>query len=125
MNKTWLMNKDEIRDDVKVCLADAYGPIIIDSGCGLPISWGYKVVQKLPEGVFEQVKPSMVYSNGEWFYATKKLTPDEAIEIYGPITLEEKGPRGGFLSVTYGETKFTNRQLRPKVENGDKESSSQ
>jgi len=116
---------DDIRDDVKDCLSTEYTPIIIDSGCDLPISWGYKVIKHLPEGLFEQVRPSMIYASGEWFYATKKLTPDEAIETYGPITLEEKGPRGGFLSVTYGETKFTNRQLRPKVENGDKESSSQ
>lgn len=42
----------------------------------------------------------------------KFLTRDEAIKKYGEITDEEYGTRGGWKSVTFGETKFNHKLLK-------------
>jgi hypothetical protein len=50
----------------------------------------------------------------DWFLITRKLTREEAIQKYGPISDEEIGPRGGWKSVTFGSTRFCSSYLRPE-----------
>lgn len=45
-----------------------------------------------------------IYPN--WYLITKTLTRQEAIATYGPETDIERGPRGGFKTITFGTTKF-------------------
>jgi hypothetical protein len=50
---------------------------------------------------------------GKWLLITKWLTLAEAVERYGEIVEVVRGPRGGFRSVVFGETRFLNKRLDP------------
>lgn len=90
-----------------------YKPQIYDGTSGEPIGWGYEIINRLGDEQFNGLRqygsPECVYPS--WFLITKHLTREEAIKQYGPITDEEFGPRGGWKSVTFGETKFSSRQM--------------
>jgi hypothetical protein len=66
--------------------------LLYDSWCGKPLVW----IERHPE-------------TG---YSAKMLTRSKAIELYGEITNEEFGPRGGWKSVTFGDTKFISHYMK-------------
>jgi hypothetical protein len=98
------MNKPEGFED---CLS-SFGPMIYDSYSGETISWGFRITSHIGEERFSSLSKfgglKCVYPN--WFLITRNLTAEEAIHLYGPITEIERGPRGGFKSVTFGDKKF-------------------
>ena len=84
-------------------------PLQYDGYCGEPVTWGHKIHGYLGEEKFNTLrsKVSLVcISMGNWGVAVKGLTKAEAIEKYGSITHEERGPRGGFKWDQYGTTRF-------------------
>jgi hypothetical protein len=95
-----------------------YGPVLFDSG--IPIGWGFLVKERLGPILWEEFKThgnlTVVDGQGtpycQWALITKYLTHDEAIALYGPVTSRECGPKGGFISIPFGATKFYSRTLR-------------
>lgn len=66
--------------------------LLYDGYCGKPLVW----INQHPEKGF----------------SAEMLTREKAIELYGPVTNEEFGPKGGWKSVTFGETKFISRYMK-------------
>ncbi len=97
-----------------------YVPLLFDSSCSEPIVWGFKIASPLVEERMKALeKFGRVISLGYYepsALAVKFLTPEEAVKQYGPITHQLFGPQGGWKSVIYGTTKFTNVQLKPNPE---------
>jgi len=96
--------------------------IITDGYCGEPIAWG-----RDSQGPDEILKDNehkecihLGYGEPVWIIVEKYLTREEAIQKYGAITNEEFGPRGGWKSVTFGDKKFINRNLKEGWKMGDK-----
>ncbi len=93
-----------------------YGIVEIDAKAKQPVGWGHPLVGKMGEELFEELKQygTMVYNpkTASWGLVTKQLTDDEAIQQYGPITNVEHGPRGGFKSITFGNTTFTSKLFK-------------
>ena len=93
--------------------------VAYDSDCGEPIKWGYKIINRMPEDLFNSLY-NIKWGKleciewGHWAIVTKNLEYEEAVEKYGKVTNEEFGPRGGFRSITFGTTCFVNRQLIKK-----------
>jgi len=89
---------------------------LCDSWSGKPIAYYRVQTSRIPEELFNENFDRMYYSNGnnEWLYLERKVTRGECVELYGDITEEEFGPRGGWKSVTFGKTKFKHEFLRPK-----------
>lgn len=86
-----------------------------DSLSGEPVAWGWPVVAHMGEVLFEEAKAygQMVFDHGGWFLIYRFLTRQEAIQKYGAVTAEEHGPRGGWKSVTFGQTLFKHKCLKP------------
>lgn len=95
-----------------------FKPCFYDSGCGKPVAWGFKLIQYLSAEKFELLRShgelacDYSGSTSTWFFIVKRLTREDAIKIYGDVTSEEFGPRGGWKSVTFGTTTFFSRELR-------------
>lgn len=95
-----------------------YGPVLYDGHCGEPIAWGFEIRRRLEEerfgalGKYGQLE-CISGMNPTWVVVVKRLTVDEAIAKYGPMTDLKLGPRGGFRSVTYGAHTFFSRHLCP------------
>jgi len=86
---------------------------LVDSWCGKPVAT-VRYVINMPSELFNQNRSKMVcVTVGMWAYVDKLVTREECIELYGPITEEVYGPRGGWKSVTFGSTKFISEHLRP------------
>jgi hypothetical protein len=99
-----------------------YGPQITDGNCGKTIGWGFGIVRYLGQDKFSGLGRfgSMECLQGEhleshWFVITDWLTPEEAIQEYGPVRQLVLGPQKGFRSVTYGEKTFINKRLDPRA----------
>lgn len=93
-----------------------YGPCIVDGYCGEPIGWGFKLMRRLGPDRWSQAQNygELVFGGeGSWLLVTKWLTPTEAIQKYGDVTDVERGPRGGFRSVAYGDKRFLSKRLDP------------
>ena len=86
-----------------------------DAICGKPVAYVRTQTSRIPEELFTENFEKMVYtnSNNMWVYIERKVTREECIKLYGEITDEEYGPRGGWKSVTFGKTKFKHGYLRP------------
>ncbi len=96
-----------------------YGVVCYDYNCGQPIGWGFKIRSHLGEERFSALGKYgklECLELGNYVLVIKWMTPEEAIEKYGPITHQLFGPQGGWKSVTYGTTKFMNKQLKPTPE---------
>ena len=91
-----------------------YGPCIFDGWCGETIAWGFRIVSRLGDDRFNALMGhgSVECVGGDWFLIVRKLTRSEAAGKLGDVTDEEFGPRGGWKSVTFGETKFISRQMK-------------
>lgn len=89
-----------------------FQPVLFDGWCGEPVGWGFKILKHLtPDrfgglGKFEDVE---CLRPGVWVLVTRWLRPAEAEEKYGPVTNVDRGPRGGFRSITYGDKTFCNK----------------
>lgn len=94
-----------------------YGPVLFDGWCGEPTAWGFKILRRLGEDRFNELRKygSLEYLEADsWALVVKILSRDEAIEEYGAITDEISGPRGGWKSTTFGTKKFISKFLRRK-----------
>lgn len=89
------------------CLSN-YDVQLFDSYCGKPIGWGFRIIRIMGEEKFRSLGQfgNLVCNYPDWYLITKTLWKEEAEELYGPITNIELGPRGGFKSMTFGETRF-------------------
>lgn len=86
---------------------------LIDSWSGKPVG-SYRILKGMPSELFNENRHKMICIGvGVWGYLDKIITREECIELYGPITEEVYGPRGGWKSVTFGSTKFISEHLRP------------
>lgn len=86
---------------------------LLDSWSGKPIG-SYRLLRNMPSDMFNQNRHKMFcISVGIWGYLDKVITRDECVKLYGEITHEEFGPRGGWKSITFGTTKFISDYLRP------------
>lgn len=89
-----------------------YGPMIYDSCSGEPVAWGFRINNHLGNK-FEELRQNydLECIFPTWFVITKRLTREMAINLYGPETEIERGPRGGFKSITFGTMRFCNKRL--------------
>lgn len=90
-----------------------YGPQCFDGNCGEPIGWGYQVISRLGDEKWSEASAlgEMWCSYPNWYLLTKRLTHKEAIEKYGKVTDIERGPRGGFRSITFGKKRFITKEM--------------
>lgn len=92
-----------------------FGPQIYDGVSGKPVSWGYHIQKAAGDDVWKKLGAfgalECIYP--KWYLITKTLTRDEAAELYGEVTDEVFGPRGGWKSVTFGTTQFISKALKP------------
>lgn len=89
-------------------------------------AWGYRPNQRLGETLWEECKQygtwyvvgqgSFPYGSADWALIVRWLTPEKAVERWGPITDIERGPSDGFKSVTYGKVETSLSWLRPTPE---------
>jgi hypothetical protein len=94
-----------------------YGPIAYDASCGEPISWGFRILRHLGEERFRalgQYGELDCVGGKTWVLVIRRLTRDEAITLYGPITEEKRGPLGGWKSTTFGNKQFISRSMKPR-----------
>jgi hypothetical protein len=97
----------------------AYGGHLCDGFCGEVIGWGHPVLAHLGEDLWREIQSygSMEcvtdeHLQSKWYLIVKRMTREDAIEKYGPVTDEEWGPRGGWKSVTFGKKKFMSRSFK-------------
>lgn len=107
---------DTLPNDMKEHVGD-FKPCSFDSHCGETVGWGYPINKRLGEELWSKVSQhgEMWCSYPNWYLITHWLTPEEATKKYGKVTSEERGPRGGFRSVTYGKTTFSSKHLDPSL----------
>lgn len=96
-----------------------YGCVIFDGYCNEPVGWGFKIMVYLGEEKFIELGKygKLECINGFkslWVLVTKTLSREKAIELYGPITNEVYGPRGGWKSTTFGDKRFIRSYLMPE-----------
>lgn len=87
---------------------------LLDLECKKPFAFGYKMKDKCSLEIFEKIKKEndTEFYDGAIYIIHKRLSRIEAIELYGDITNEEIGPKGGWKSITFGNTKFTHKQFK-------------
>jgi hypothetical protein len=95
-----------------------YKTCYYDQACGEPVGWGFEIVRRMSPERFQALSEFGILECAfpRCFLIVKQLTRMEAIEKYGAITAESYGPRGGWRSVTFGETRFISKALRPSYE---------
>lgn len=115
------MNNLEVKESITVPkeyqkYLGQFNKQIFDGWSGEPIMWGYPIISRCGDEIWKQLGKlgTLEYASQNWFLITKKLTREEAINLYGEITNEEFGPRGGWKSVTFGEKKFISKYLQPE-----------
>ena len=98
-----------------------YGPQITDGYCGKTVGWGFGIIRYLGDERFSALGKvgSLECLRGEhleshWYLVTDWLTPEEAVQEYGPVKELIIGPLKGFRSVTYSEKKFVSKRLDPR-----------
>lgn len=92
-----------------------YEAVVFDEECGEPVAWGFEVVEKMSEERYEALKQYYQIEFGPpYSVVVLRLGYREAVEKYGEPGPIERGPRGGFKSLTFGETKFSSRCVSPE-----------
>lgn len=87
---------------ISVCgMSDA---VLFDGWCGKPIAWC-----RVGDPVIGQE-----WTENRRVAVTERLTPEKAVQTYGPVTEVVVGRQGGFQSVTYGTEKFVCRFVDPR-----------
>ena len=117
-------------DDLKVYFSD-FKACVFDGGCDEPVAWGYEPRQWLGPDLWRELEEKYgmwhctprgdtlellllgrtPISEGQWYLITKYLTLEEAKEKYGSEVQYERGPRGGFRSMTVGGRQFLHELL--------------
>lgn len=95
----------------------SYGVVEVDPSAQQPVGWGYPIVGgQMGHELWAEMTTlgTVAFDHKLKTYAlvTKKLTDEEAIQKYGPISAVEHGPRGGFKSITFGSTKFSSKLFK-------------
>lgn len=90
-----------------------------DGWCGEPVAWGFRIIRHLGEELFGQLGKNGHLEcidgiRSSWALVAKTLSREEAVTLYGEITDEVFGPRGGWKSTTFGSKKFISKYLKPK-----------
>lgn len=94
-----------------------FGPVLFDPYCQEPIAWGFEIRKYLGEIRFKELRTHgelVCVHERRWVLVMESLTTDAARAKYGAPTAEERGPQGGFRSITYGTKQFIDRRMRPK-----------
>lgn len=91
----------------------SYGPLIFDANCDEPIAWGFHIKKHLGEKQFALLSlfGQIQYLNFGWVLILKRLSFEEAIRKYGSITNQEFDSNWEWRSITFGNKKFTSREL--------------
>ncbi|SIS77425.1 hypothetical protein SAMN05421788_1011133 [Filimonas lacunae] len=94
-----------------------FGPVSYDPFCGEPVAWGFKITRHLGDDLFNDLgKHGQLVCidgfNSSWALVTKTLNRNEAIALYGEVTNEVFGPRGGWKSITFGNKVFVSKYLK-------------
>lgn len=97
----------------------AFEPVMYDSWCGEPVAWGFKIIKHLGEDLFRELgKHGQLECidgfKSSWALVVKTLSREESVVLYGEITDEIFGPRGGWKSTTFGNKKFVSKFLKPE-----------
>lgn len=105
--------------------ADALGPyealVYGDYGSRHPLGWGFRLVERLGETRFEALRQlaqqqgwtvACLIPGVRWGLVIRWLTHEEATAQYGAVTGIERGPKGGFRSITFGAAKFIGPEAR-------------
>lgn len=94
----------------------AYGAVMFDPYCGEPVGWGFRLLRHMGEERFNKLQDfgELECLYPDWYLVVKKISREQAIELYGEITAEEFGPRGGWRSITFGSKKFGSTYLKPQ-----------
>ena len=90
-----------------------FGVVLVDGDT--PVAWGWRIVRPVGESRFEALRASHAVAciaMGEWCIIATTLTAEEAEKRYGAVTNIERGPRGGYRSITYGKTTFRGDIMR-------------
>lgn len=118
------MNKPQ-EPEISVELKEYLGEFGIQFGSEeFPTAWGFKIIKHLGEEKWVELgrygKKEFIQSDynplvGNWYLITHFLTREEAVKLFGPITKETFGPRGGWRSVTFGTKTFYSRQFKVHI----------
>jgi hypothetical protein len=96
-----------------------------DALSGETVAWGFPIQRRISPTRWQELRrhgelvyvgesPGMFQSSPgtpTWVLVCRTLTREVAMAIYGPVTHEERGPRGGWRSATFGGTTFGSRRL--------------
>jgi len=99
-----------------------YQIVLHDACCGEPIAWGFRIIRYLGEELYRNIDKKIIthcIDHGEWVLITKLLTREEAEKKYGKKKDDIFGPKGGWISVTFGEKEFCSKYLKPLKEDQD------
>lgn len=95
-----------------------FKPCFFDPNNGECVAWGFEIVVRMGKEKFNElrseVKDWVEYGGPNWFVIVKVLGRREAIEKYGAVTYEERGPRGGWRSATFGSKNFSCQYVSPE-----------
>lgn len=95
-----------------------YSPMIIENDEA--VAWGHIVIARINSpALWDELKTlghlvvveNSVVAN-TWAIITRYMTYPEAVALFGPHTEEERGPRGGFRSITFGDKRFYSKTLK-------------
>ena len=91
-----------------------YGIVAFDGFNRLPIAWGFKILNRLGDSKFEALKSfgDVVCFYPEWALVINYFTTEMAVKIFGDKTNIDRGSRGGFKSITFGEMKFISKHFK-------------
>lgn len=97
---------------------------VVDPTCGEVVGYGHKILEKLGEELWQELgqygKLTYVMPDRKtppfWALLTKTVTREELLAKHGPVTEEVFGPRGGWKSVTFGNVKYTAKELKTAKE---------
>lgn len=96
-----------------------YGIVLYDSYCGEAIAWGFRAQTHLGKDLWAEAEKLGTWEcieQGVWVLVVRWLTPEEAIETYGPLIDIEEGLGSVYRSATYGAKKFVSSWLKPTTE---------
>jgi hypothetical protein len=98
-----------------------YSACVFDTLSGECVAWGHTVNRSASKEILDQLKEhgEMAYLlNNQlekvWCLITRSLTIEEAINRYGKIKKIQVGSRGGYKTITFGNTTFKSRRLDPR-----------
>lgn len=80
-----------------------YRVVSTDSYCGEPVEWGFEIKGRMPSDLFDKLVNThnvSCHGVGRWVIVVDKLTQEQAIAKYGPVSKETKN------TIKFGEKTF-------------------